>query len=452
MPVSETVTCDDYEESVGMGAHSTPSPGLGGVIKRVPEDFEVWEVIEGGLDARELFELGPTVLLPPQRLALLAVRKRDRETLRVAMDLRAALGVRLRSVKAYGLKDRRAVAWQFLVVPASRVLDHLYGEIALRDATAKVVGEAYGVGSKHLIYNRFRVIVREVRTTAGLEEVRDRIAELGVPNYYGHQRFGITRPVTHLIGYRILRGELDEAARLFVGYWTRYEPEPYRDLRKAFLESGSWSWAAENVPRSLVYERALARHLATNPGDYVGAFRRLPLRIRRFLVESYTSYVFNRALTITLRDGLGLDEVLIGDLVVRLDRFGNPEGNVHEVNAWNVGEVHRRIREGSMAVVMPHPGSRVKFPRSERGRAISYVLEEDGMRHASFRPQQMPEAGTMGGYRPIRMVPRDLDLRPIDCSSVEARMSLPRGSFATVVLRELMKQRCVLAYNGKLVH
>ncbi|MCX8203113.1 MAG: tRNA pseudouridine(13) synthase TruD, partial [Nitrososphaeria archaeon] len=125
MPVSETVTCDDYEESVGMGAHSTPSPGLGGVIKRVPEDFEVWEVIEGGLDARELFELGPTVLLPPQRLALLAVRKRDRETLRVAMDLRAALGARLRSVKAYGLKDRRAVAWQFLVVPASRVLDHL---------------------------------------------------------------------------------------------------------------------------------------------------------------------------------------------------------------------------------------------------------------------------------------------------------------------------------------
>ncbi|MCS7094731.1 MAG: tRNA pseudouridine(13) synthase TruD [Thaumarchaeota archaeon] len=446
------VTCDNYEDFVGMGAYSTKSQGIGGVIKLVPEDFEVWEVLEGGLDARELFEAGPTIKLPPQRLALLVIRKRDRETMRVAMDLKSVLEVRLRSVKTYGLKDRRAVSWQFLAVPASKVLDHLYDEILLHNAAAKVVGEAYGIGSKCLLFNRFRIVIRETRTAANLEDLRYQLVEYGVPNYYGHQRFGVMRPVTHLVGYYILKENLEDAAKIFVGYWTRYEPEVYREVRRTFLESGSWSWAAANLSKSLVYERALAKHLASNPGDYVGAFRSLPLRIRRFLVEAYTSYVFNRALSLTLRDGYSLDDVMIGDLVVRLDRFGNPESSVHEVTVWNVNEAARRVREGSLAIVMPHPGSRVKFPRNERGRSMASVLEEDGMRQTTFRPELMPEAGTMGGYRPIKLIPRELTIKALDESTIETRMSLPRGSFATVVLRELMKQRCVLAYNGKLVH
>jgi tRNA(Glu) U13 pseudouridine synthase TruD len=35
---------------------------------------------------------------------------------------------------------------------------------------------------------------------------------------------------------------------------------------------------------------------------------------------------------------------------------------------------------------------------------------------------------------------------------VLVEMALPRGSFATVVLRELMRQRCALSYVGKEVH
>ncbi|MEM1954947.1 MAG: tRNA pseudouridine(13) synthase TruD [Nitrososphaerota archaeon] len=448
-----SLTCDEYESAVGIGAYYTQTRGIGGLIKVLPEDFEVWEVLNGGLDARERFERWRPPPYPPVRNALLVVKKRDRETLRVAADLAKILGVRLRAVKTYGLKDRRAVAWQFVAVPARSVLDRVDVPIEVRGAQALVVGEAHSVETRELLYNAFRVLVREADPDQEvLENFVREVNSRGVPNFYGLQRFGVSRPITHLVGYHLVRGDLEAAARAFVGLHTPHEQEHVIEFRRSFLESGDWSWAAMNAPKSLVYERALLRHLASNPGDFAGAFRRLPLRIRRLLVESYASYVFNRALTENLRDGVPLDEPLEGDLVARVDRFGRPERKLYEVSRWNIVEAARRVREGTMAILMPHPGHSVRLPQNERGKAILRALEQDGLRPSSFRLRDLPEAGSMGGYRAVTLRPLRISARAVKEDGVLVEMALPRGSFATVVLRELMKQRCALAYVGKRVH
>jgi len=447
------LSCDEYEQAVGMGAYLTDFRGIGGLIKVLPEDFEVWEVLNGGLDAREAFENWRPPAIPPLKHALVVVRKRDRETLRVAADLAELLGIRLRAVKTYGLKDRRAVAWQFMVVPARSVLDRMEGPMALRRAMALVVGEAHSVELSELLFNRFRVLVREAEADRELLDCFvSEVTTRGVPNFYGLQRFGVSRPITHVIGYHMVRGDLDAAARAFVGLSTPYEPAHILEFRRSFAESGDWDWAARNVPKSLVYERALLSHLARNPGDFVGAFRRLPLRIRRLFVESYASYVFNRALTENVRDGLPLDEPLEGDLVARPDRFGRPERRVYSVNRWNLSEAAKRVREGTMAILMPHPGHSIRLPQNERGKAILRILEEDGLRPSSFRLKELAEAGSRGGYRPVLLRPLHLSARAVGEREVLVEMALPRGSFATVVLRELMKQRCALSYVGKEVH
>ena len=447
------LSCDEYEQAVGIGAYLTSFRGIGGLIKVIPEDFEVWEVLNGGLEAREAFEDWRPPSVPPVKHALVVVRKRDRETLRVAADLAELLGIRLRAVKTYGLKDRRAVAWQFMAVPARSVLEWLEGTMELRRAEARVVGEAHSVEPRELLFNRFRVLVRgAVADRDVLDEFVSEVRSGGVPNFYGLQRFGVSRPITHVVGYHVVRGDLEAAARAFVGLSTPYEPAHLLEFRRAFLESGDWEWAARNVPRSLVYERALLSHIARNPGDFVGAFRRLPLRIRRLFVESYASYVFNRALTENLRDGIPLDEPVEGDLVARLDRFGRPEQRVYQVSRWNLSEAARRVREGTMAVLMPHPGHSIRLPQNERGRAVLRVLEEDGLRPSSFRLRELAEAGSRGGYRPVLLRPLHLTAEVAGGGEVLVGMALPRGSFATVVLRELMKQRCALSYIGKDVH
>jgi tRNA pseudouridine13 synthase len=105
-----------------------------------------------------------------------------------------------------------------------------------------------------------------------------------------------------------------------------------------------------------------------------------------------------------------------------------------------------------MAILMPHPGHSIRLPRNERGKAILRILEEDGLRPSSFRLKELAEAGSRGGYRPVLLRPLHLSARAVGEREVRVEMALPRGSFATVVLRELMKQRCALTYVGKEVH
>ncbi|MBP5394689.1 MAG: tRNA pseudouridine(13) synthase TruD, partial [Candidatus Methanomethylophilaceae archaeon] len=79
--------------------------------------------------------------------------------------------------------------------------------------------------------NRFVINVRDVETSP--EETKDIVsavtdevmAEGGFPNYYGVQRFGISRPVTHLVGERLVRGDLRGAVETYLFYPSLYEED-----------------------------------------------------------------------------------------------------------------------------------------------------------------------------------------------------------------------------------
>ena len=53
----------------------------------------------------------------------------------------------------------------------------------------------------------------------------------GIPNFFGHQRFGTTRPITHLVGKAILKGDFEEAAMLFLAKPSLYEHPSSRQAR-----------------------------------------------------------------------------------------------------------------------------------------------------------------------------------------------------------------------------
>jgi len=73
----EGLSCTDLERLVGIEGYYTVSPGIGGIVKERPEDFIVWEVLDGGLDSRLMWELGP---LPhePSRYSLWILARRIR--------------------------------------------------------------------------------------------------------------------------------------------------------------------------------------------------------------------------------------------------------------------------------------------------------------------------------------------------------------------------------------
>ena len=158
-------------------AHGEP---LGnGRLRTTPADFEVDESLgfapDGEGDHR-----------------LLRVRKTDANTEWVARRLAQIGGVRQADIGYAGLKDRRAVATQWFSLPRPRDREPDWSVLA---------GEGISVLEVHahrrklrrgsLAGNRFRIRIRDL--AAGPDSIRariDAIGRLGVPNYFGEQRFG----------------------------------------------------------------------------------------------------------------------------------------------------------------------------------------------------------------------------------------------------------------------
>lgn len=169
-------------------------PGTGGTLRARPEDFQVTEI--------------PAYLPEGHGSHLyLRVRKRGRTTRDLVVALRDA-GVPDARVGVAGLKDKHAVTVQWLSLPwndreAADALEALGGVEILERSRHR---NKLGVG--HLRGNRFEIVLRDVEQDAASRaaEIAGRLAAVGVPNYFGPQRFGrYGRNVVD--GLRLLAGE-----------------------------------------------------------------------------------------------------------------------------------------------------------------------------------------------------------------------------------------------------
>lgn len=205
--------------------------GCGGRIKEAPEDFEVEEI--------------PAYLPSGQGGHLyLWVEKRAVGTEPLARRLAEALGVDPGDVGWAGLKDHQAVARQFFSVPASAE-----PKVAgLQLEGAKVLSAARH-GNKlrpgHLRGNRFRIRIRGATDPDAAEPALRELAERGVPNFYGEQRFGADARNAEL-GRRLLLGErLDRPPSRFQRklYLSAFQSELFNRALQARIAQGTFARA-----------------------------------------------------------------------------------------------------------------------------------------------------------------------------------------------------------------
>jgi len=146
------------------------------------EDFEVHEVLG--------FELSGA-----GEHDYLLIEKIDLTTERVAELLAKAAGVPRRNVSYAGMKDRRARTRQWFSIlgrrhPAGAPPVPEHPGLRLLEATRHARKLRRGAHRA----NRFRLVLRDVdeldEAAEGLEERLRHVAAVGVPNYFGAQRFG----------------------------------------------------------------------------------------------------------------------------------------------------------------------------------------------------------------------------------------------------------------------
>jgi len=415
------------EREVGLETYLTDEDGVGGRLKAFPEDFVVEEV--------------PLAFPPPAaegKYTVAALKVRNWETNRLMGELARQLGLPRESIFFAGTKDKRAITTQYVSL---RAPEAQVRALALRDVEVletRRVDRAPKIGE--LVGNRFIIRVRDHEGSAApilarLEQ------EGGFPNYFGVQRFGVLRPVTHLVGQAILRGDLREAVRLYAGNPSLHEPDDARVAREGYEREGAA--ALPLYPRHLSFEREMLRHLAQHPDDFEGALLALPRNLLTMFAYAAQSLAFNRILARRMQAGLGLNDPHEGDIVFGIDADGKPDkARLHHVTPRNHARVQKLCREGRSLVSGVLYGSEVPLARGEMGALEAKVVAELGWTREDFLVQHLPEVASHGARRellaplgPVRLQEGE------DAAGAYAELSffLLKGSYATCMLREVMK-------------
>ena len=361
------------------------------------------------------------------------IEKRGLPTMRAIREIAAALGARPDQFGCAGLKDARGVTRQTLS------LEHADPErIAALDVPRIrilwVNRHRNKLRTGHLHGNRFALKLRDV-DVARLGEIRaalDRLAQGGVPNYFGPQRFG-SRGDTWEIGRALIRGDWAEAVALIGG---RPRPEDHGDVLRAreLFEEGRLEEAADAWPRGFGDNAKLVRFLARRPGEHERAVKGVDRKLVGLYASAFQSHLFNRVVAARID---GLDRVELGDLAWKHDK-----GVVFHVD--DPEAENPRAARGEISPSGPMYGERMSAPTDRPAALEAEVLAGEGLAIADL-PRSGPLRCT-GGRRPLRFLPKDVAAdagEDAHGAFVEVRFGLDSGCYATVLLREVCKEGLV---------
>ncbi|RJS72030.1 MAG: tRNA pseudouridine(13) synthase TruD [Candidatus Syntrophoarchaeum sp. WYZ-LMO15] len=415
---------------VGMRFYLTGEQGVGGVIKQRPEDFVVEEISEQDLNSEG-------------RYLIVELEKRDWEMHNLVREIAGILRISRKRIDWAGTKDKRAVTRQRISI--WDVDEDMIDRIRIPGVRLRVLGRSrrkIALGDLH--GNRFEIVIRGVRNDGDLEGDLQRIQDTirvhgGVINYFGYQRFGIQRPINHTVGELIVRGKLEDAVRVILTARFGTEDEAVERAREFIHETWDLKEAINLMPQGLLIERSMIHALINRPGDYHGAFMSLPRRLYRIFVHAYQSYIFNLIVSARLEEGLGLNEAYEGDVVCFRGENGFPDVTRWQVvRSTEVDAINRLIKMGRAFVTAPIVGFETEIADGIQGEIEHRILESLKITPQDFRVPHAEEFASKGLRREIKL-PVDPSFEVLGDGDVKISFTLPKGGYATTVLREFMK-------------
>ncbi|MDT7920578.1 MAG: tRNA pseudouridine(13) synthase TruD [Meiothermus sp.] len=325
-------------------------PGVEGVIRHLPQDFQVEEVpAYSPLGSGEhLF-----VLIEKQGLTTRAVFEFLRDRLHIN---EAHIGVA-------GLKDKHALTRQWFSIPARHAsrLESLAELEGVRVLEQALHPHKLKVG--HLRGNRFRILIRATGQATlprpAAEAIMRELEQQGVPNYFGPQRFGLG-------GLNPVKG--------------------YELAKKGKVHSPSW--------------------------------------LKKFLLASLQSLLFNDWLALRLEEGL-FAQVIEGDVAKKHDTGG-------EFVVQEAARENPRALRFEISATGPLYGKKYREAQGLARALEDRILQKYQLERSHF-------ASRRGDRRLIRFPLTDWGVEEAP-EGLWVRFFLPKGAYATAVLRELMKR------------
>ena len=386
-------------------------PGTGGTLRQQPADFQVEEI-----PLYEACGSGDHLYLTVEKCGLTTF-----ELLRL---LSRAFNCPEREIGYAGLKDARAITRQTVSIPKRRPEDASGLELpGVRILAARPHRNKLRLG--HLAGNRFRIRIRQPGPDALSQAgtILDVLQDLGVPNRFGSQRYGALGN-SQRIGRGILTGDFAAAAREIVGDPAEIRDPGWQAAAHAYRE-GKTGEALAHLPAHCRPERQLLEALQAGKTPREAVFA-MPRKLLRLYLSAYQSSLFDRMVNMRLSS---LERLWLGDLACK-----HVNGACFAV--LDPAAEQPRADAFEISPTAPLFGCKVPLANGQAGLLERSLLDKEQLTLDSFR---LPGGLTMDGERrPLRV--------PLTEVSIEAEgrdllvaFRLPKGSFATAVLHEVMK-------------
>jgi len=356
---------------------------------------------------------------------LLELKKSNTSTLEALRVISRFLKIPLNQIGFAGLKDKFALTTQYLTIPKEfEVRETSFGiknnkwtekKVSLGKETGftlKILGKTdrkLKIGD--LKGNRFTITIRNFEKNLRERFYRnlDIVKTFGFPNYFGEQRFGSVKSRDNFVLRYILQGNFEGALRSY--FFGKSNVEYFGDWRKLYK---TLSPALEEYEKDLI--RGLMRGLPPEK-----AFRILPKNVRLMFNFAFQSFLWNEYLREYIEKKY-------------------PFVQVPFINNWKLSyylEVDDFEKLEKLEI--PYTGHVHKPKDKVLGKAIKKVQKKYGIREEWFDKEVAGMVVMTDGLRKAIVKPSEFKILEKGKTHAKVRFSLPSGSYATVLLRFLIK-------------
>jgi len=399
------------DSQAGMGCYCTSFVGICGSIKQRSEGFVVSELVD------ESLHISPSYT-ESHRYPLYILEKRDIDSNHALFEIERNLHMRFRIM---GIKDAKAVTTQY--AGTERVMRNPPAEVKSIHTRLILKGfTKHPLDKKFLVGNKFEIRIYNAQSS----DLSGFISQIGkVGNFYGLQRFGSERLVTHIVGREIIKRNFLHAVQLLLSYTTEFHTQMSKEIRNMCSDPSNYRQVLKMLPRGMDIERQVLSALVAGK-DSIAALRAIPISIRRLFVQAYQAYIFNRCLSKGVMAGEDLLQPQMGDLCFEMEgptTFGR-------IIKYHPSLKTRLVPAIRMAGYTFQPG-KGRFENITKA-----ILQEEEVDAKDFYIKEMQELSHQGGFRQAPLWCTDFSYKR---DPLKVSFKLPKGSYATTLLREIIK-------------